>query len=603
MSLCLEFVLLSQLFIFCMVSSLTAAEGLPDCRTMEPFLSHESHTATSPATAIDDLSLACLLRPGTAAALLLGSPEGRLLSPLRGRWHSDGTANQYVGSTLDDEAKLSMLSRVTQFWHRLCVYPWGDPAAVERFFFQRQLRLSFEVNVESDTKASGGQIFSMAVMEYVRATSFQPTAVRVKQTGEADTRDVQLACNFTRVLEMRRATGEASSSLARSLKSLDVVSMISLLFGGSGGNGRGNAASSSSQRMEMESVYVFEELGPHRRNSLWVPSWVAAWFGSRPMETTETLLRGEDGHHQFVLEAHLPVAKPVCLRLAAVVERGLIVHIEESLVFDAFWLKHVLLLCLVRLLQPSVEDIPALQIFLAGMGSVVVLCGFVALFVLRKLQNMTLGKLGLVTVIAMGGLPALVESILSAASALIYTYFRNDDGSDLLFHLTWVLILIGLICGLFAKFLWASYLASLTRWTLRCVQLGILSCAALQNREATLVFVTTAVVLSPSRIFRFILWCSRSSGLENRENDPQEKLPSAARRAVAYAPPLCVEGLIGGSRALSAEKKLQLYDTLGNEYTQRALHHLAEQLRKEPERYAARLSDPKGASSWARKYN
>ncbi|RNF15951.1 uncharacterized protein Tco025E_05325 [Trypanosoma conorhini] len=590
------------------------AEPLPDCRDVGLFRAQAqgaaAPNATTPEATDGDTNFTCLLRSGTAVVALLGSAEGNYLSPLRDPVRFAVPRASPAATKLDNSRVASFLLRVRQTLSRFSAFPWGDPAAVERFFFRRRFRVAFEIDASPGGMTSRNQLLSRAVFDRIRATSFAPTAELVGKTGNSSVGEVRLGCNFDKMLETYQGVSKTPSLISRMVSEGGFGVLLSVLFGGNGfantisstARNSGEASSGVLSSAELGTAYVFEELGPNGRSSRWLPSWVAAWLGTRPMASTEALLRGTEGRHQFAYEVELPVASPVCLRLAAAHAQGLSLHVEETLVFDIFWLKVMLLLCLIWFLQPWVEDVPAFQILLAGVGGIIVLVGFLLIFLFRKLQNMTLGKIGLLALVTMGGFSALAESLLSAYAAFIYSYFNYDENSDLIFHLTCVLLVIGLACGLFAKFFWASYLFSLTRWTLRWTQFGVIACAAMQNREATLLFLVVAFAFYPPRLLRFILWCSRSYELENRENEPQESFPGSARREVAYAPPLCVEGFIGGSRALSSEEKLRLYDALGNEYTQRALAHLADAVKEDPRRYASRLKNPKEVMNWARHY-
>ncbi|ESL11624.1 hypothetical protein TRSC58_00621 [Trypanosoma rangeli SC58] len=583
-----------------------------DCREAGPFRL-QAQGAAVPNTTIPEVTngntnVTCLLHSEAAVVALLGSPKGRFLSPLRDPVRLAAPCTLSSATESEKNRVVSFFFRIKQFASRLSAYPWGDPAVVERFFFQRRLRVAFEIDVSAGGMTSRKQLLSWAVFDHIRATSFAPTAELVEETENASTREVRLSCNFDSVLESYRSVSKRSSFISRMISNGGIGVLLSVFFGGIGyantissvARDNGEASSGILATAEGETMYVFEELGPNSRNSLWLPSWVAAWLGTRPMASTETLLRGTEGRHQFVYEVQLPVVTPVCLRLTTAHNKELSLHIEEVLVFDTFWLKCILLLCLMWFLQPWVEDVPAFQVLLAGVGGLIVLVGFLLIFLFRKLQNMTLGKIGLLALVTMGGFSALAESLLSAYAAFLYAYFNYYDTSGLLFNPTCVLLLIGLACGFFAKFFWSSYLFSLTRWTLRWIQVGVITCAAMQNREATFLFLVMAFVFYPPRLFRFVLWCSRSYGLENRENEPQESFPSFARREVAYAQPLCVEGFIGGSQVLSSEEKLRLYDALGNEYTQRALAHLADSVKEDPRRYASRLKNPKEVINWAR---
>ncbi|KAF5225091.1 hypothetical protein ECC02_001636 [Trypanosoma cruzi] len=608
------FLFLEQLLVLLFFCQLGTAEQLPECRDLGLFRP-PAHDANSPtATPLEvvggDANVTCLLRPGAEVATLLGSPEGLLLSPLRDRVRLAGSHVEPAAKKLKKNRVASFLLRAKLFLYRFSAYPWGDPAAVERFFFQRRLRITFDVENLPGGMESRSQLLSRAVFDHLLATSFAPTAELVEGKGNASNKDVRLTCNLGEMLAAYRKASNDVSFISRMMGNIGLGALLSLFFGygGYGATVRSAAAGGDVSPMFLETaegglVYVFEELGPNGRSSLWLPSWVAAWLGTRPMASTETLFLGKDGQHRFVYEAQLPAANPVCLRLAVAHAKELVIHVEDFLLFDFFWLKIILVLCLIRFLQPWIEDVPAFQILLAGMGGTIVLVGFVLLFLFRKLQNMTLGKIGLFALLTVGGFSVLAESLLSAYAAFLYAYFNYYEESDLIFCLKCVLLLVGIACGFFAKFFWASYLFSLTRWTLRWAQLGTVACAMMQNREATIVFLATAYVFYPSRLLRFILWCSRSQELENRENEPKEKFPGSARREVAYVQPLCVEGFIGGSRALSSEEKLRLYDALGNEYTQRALAHLADSVKEDPRRYASRLKNPSDVVKWARQYN
>ncbi|ORC93336.1 uncharacterized protein TM35_000012130 [Trypanosoma theileri] len=614
----IKIVYLLVLLIVCQVV-VVVAEQLPDCNTVKPFLvqeilsthleanEKEENTSTIETTETTENihpGISCLLRSGADAVVLLGSPEVRLQSPLRDHVPNVGSAWRLNNNDaqIEKEGKnTSLINWATDVWSNFRMYPWGNPAAIERFFFQRQFSLRFVVDAGPGGLASGSQLLSMASFGRIRVTSFTP--VEGEEENSSGTNVRRLICNFTDIVEARRAANvDSSSSMNRITDYFGIQGLFSLIFGGDSSSLFSGVSTSvkalSPSLKAVGNIYLFEELGPHRKSSLWLPSWVTAWFGSRPMATKEVLLRGDMDNYQFHFDVEVPVAKPVCLRLASVHGIPVSIHVEESIVFDVFWLKMMLLLCVVRLLQPWLEELAAFQLLLAGAGSVVVLAAVLLLLLLRRLQGMTLGKLGLLAVLAVGGLSALAEGLLSAASALLAAHAPPD----VLLRAGWIALPVAIAGGFLAKMLWGPHLPLLTRAALRATRVALLTAAALQNREATLIAVIAAVFLRPSRLFAILLCCAGAGAHENTENDPKEYFPSAARRPVAYATPLCVEGRVGAARTLRPEEKLYLYEVMGNEYTERALARLAKRVNTDPERYTSRLRDPKGVSEWAQGY-
>ncbi|KAH8608292.1 hypothetical protein ERJ75_001342400 [Trypanosoma vivax] len=576
--------------------------SLPECNSVEPFTlqNFTRGAGVRSKEERDEYRVTCSLSPNSASFVLLGSSDGRLQSPLRKQVAREmSQKRQNDAESLKTRFYRFLVHRPAEMLHHLASYPWSSAAVLERLFLQRQLslrlNLDYAVTASQSTESmSARMLLNVGKFHSIRMTSFAPMATYIAEDTQSEVaRDVvRLSCtNSAHLFEEHH----------RSYQQPPHVSLLFPGFVGDRGERRESPFSKSS-RIEND-MYVIEELGHYRGSGLWVPVWLSAWFGRRPMTTiSEKVVRDSDGHYAFVFETQLPAVTPVCLRLSS--ENGVkfTVELEESVAFDVFWFELVALFLFVGLVKPWVEVVPALQILVAGAGSIAVIFVFGLLLVLRKLQNMTLGKLGFIAVVTVGGMSALADTLTSAIAAVLYNYIHYDSEAELFMEIILALAVIALGCGLFAHYMWPNHLLALTRWTLLGIHMGILSCAALQNREATLLFTVTALLLHPIRLFRVLRWCSRSSALENSDNDPLETIPSVARREVQYSRPLCAEGFVSNSVLLNSEDRLKVYEALGNEYTKRALSHLAKHMVKNPERLASRLSDPEGALKWAKEH-
>ncbi|CBH15347.1 hypothetical protein, conserved [Trypanosoma brucei gambiense DAL972] len=595
------------LAVYLITCGTTTADTTAFCHELEPFLvqtlpqasAHLLETAIAKEAAGDNVNVTCALTPGKSVVVLLGSSNVHRFSPLRNP--PPVIKLDTADGEFTHEVRGTFMFRYFRSWvNGFRAYSWTDPASVERFFFKRHIFLRFRVsdstgNPNADIHLSASEVLTMAGLHSIRVTSFAPVAVEIRLRGGKEPKECSDA-TCSKYVDTFAEHSDKSAGLTR----LEVLPQRFTCSPGYGTNGWGSGVSGGPMDGE---VYAFEEIGPYRGSNLWIPQWLSAWLGRRPMMTvSEKVVLDGMGRRKFLFHAEIPAVKPVCLRLSAVKNDNLIVELEESTVFDTFWLKIMLLFVLLVFIKPWVEEIPALQIFIAGLGSVTLLFVVTILYVLKRLQGMTIGKVGLVAMATLGGTALLAETFLSAVVALYYAFVHYDNEAEMIFYGSAMLLVFGLTCGLLSRHYCATYLTELTRWTLRLLQLAVLACAIMQNREATFASFVAALLFHPPRILRLIQWFSSSSSLVNNENEPQETFPSEALREVTYVTPLCMEGRTGRVSTMDSRERLDLYRISGNEYTHRALEDLARRVNSNPDRYASKVNDAGGVLNWAKGY-
>nr|CCC93524.1 conserved hypothetical protein [Trypanosoma congolense IL3000] len=583
-----------------LLSSITAHsagntnEVLP-CHEVEPFLSQvvpqmeeiSLDSVLARWTRGQKFHVICSLSPEKAVNVLLGSSSVHFNSPFRELRRAVEREGFGAGST---PAPSSFILRfINDYMKSVHSYPWYYPVALTRLFLQREVSIRFRVGQEPGgsggrTNLSAGELLSTAGLRSVRVTSFSPTAASVRHEADRSS---------------DRSNGRSSDSSAGVPE--DALPMIphkdefKCLIS--------RIDNAGEPPLDAGVASVFEEIGPYRGSSLWISPWLSAWLGRRPMtKISEKVVYDEQGVATFRFDSQVPVIKPVCIGLSSVNNKQIAIELVLSTVFDKFWLKLMLTFFALILLKPWIEEIPALQILIAGIGSVTLVTMILVLYTLRKLQSMTIGKVGLIALVTLGGTAVLAEILLSTGVALYYSFIDSNNNGEVLFLGGSALLAFGLGCGLFSRHYCAEYLAVLTRWTLRVLQLVALVCAALQNREATILSIVLYNLVHPARTLRLLRWRSPSVWAEQLDNEPQETFPIEASREVSYVRPLCVEGATPGGRAAAARVPLDFYSASGSGHTQLALEELARRVNSDPERYTSQLRDPKFVKHWASGY-
>lgn len=414
---------------------------------------------------------------------------------------------------------------------------------------------------------------------------------------------------------------------------------------------------------------VSEELGPYQRPSvLMLPSWISQLLGRRTLATQHSLrtetsaVESDDGEEEedgsvsggregeahagytlrsrtvrttawYVFEATLPATQTMCVALSGIPQRSpvtraradstsatdglfLPVHVEQFLTFDTLWLKLLVTAYTVHVIRPYVEGSRLAHYILSGLFGVFILFMMVLLYVVREVQRMTIGKVGVLVVLAVGGVTAFAEGVLSALGQLLYTV--QEQQTDLLLYVSIGLLILAQVSSIVMQLLFPrAYLEAGTRWGLRVVVCVVFLLSFARNREATVLTCVMYVLFHPRRLVRVVRWASGASAFENHSNEPADTFPASSRKTLRYAAPLVEEaGAYGGyaaednsssgnhrstspSRALSHAAKMKKFEEDGAVYTQRALQQLAAQIRADPARYATRLRDPNGVVRWA----
>ncbi|CCW63998.1 unnamed protein product [Phytomonas sp. EM1] len=422
-----------------------------------------------------------------------------------------------------------------------------------------------------------------------------------------------------------------------------------------------------------------EELGPYQPHvQLWLPEWIQQLLGRRVLSVEKYIEeRDRDQGSQrnasskegrrtitaatkssqpkdfyFIWKATLPATQTTCLALAAVqstrnrldTASSLPIHLEESLVFDFLWLKLGLVLVGLRLFQVRMADSRLLRIlFSAVYGSFILIILFVLHFV-REFQALSVGRIGVVVILAVGGVAALAEVMLSAVGYVLANPAVLSAGmfsflplslQELLRGLpgvvSWgiVLLFAGMLSSLLMHLFFSDRLLCVgARWGMHGLVVTNFLLLIAQNREATFLVLLLWYGGSFARTFWSCLMGVLKNERRAESNIPEENLPPAAHREIPFARPMTVESgrylawkaaiqkrdasnaQHGVSSSYGVQKdhkflfpvshrKISLYEEEGAAHTRRALEELAMQVRTNPEKYSQRLRDPNTVYQWA----
>ncbi|CCW69747.1 unnamed protein product [Phytomonas sp. Hart1] len=424
---------------------------------------------------------------------------------------------------------------------------------------------------------------------------------------------------------------------------------------------------------------LYEELGPYQpRSQLRLPEWVQQMLGRRVLSVEKYMEERDIGQRSdfaasskgerrtstspsdslplkdfyFKWKATLPATQTTCLALTVLPSaRGkcstmpsLPIHLEESLVFDWFWMKLCLMLVGLRLLQVRMVNSRLLRILFSAVYGSFILIILCFIYFLREFQALSVGRIGVVVILGMGGVAALAEVLLSALGYVLTNPNVLGVGIHSFLPLAFQELLAGLpggvawgIAALFAGTL-SSLLMHLffsdrllyagTQWGMHgLVILNFLLLVA-QNREATFLVLS----LWYGGPYIYTLWHYLTNALENlresRLNAPEDYLPPFVHREVTFARPMTIESgryiswreaiqrrniiraqqvadlsynVQGNNRVRLADydEKTSLYEKEGAAHTRRALEELAMQIRASPGKYTQRLLDPNTVHRWA----
>lgn len=320
----------------------------------------------------------------------------------------------------------------------------------------------------------------------------------------------------------------------------------------------------------------------------------------------------------FVFEASLPAAQAVCLAVLPVApssaegspafSRTPPVTITETMRVDWVWLCLFAVCVLLYLVQRYAQANPLVQGCMAAVYSLFLVAVLLTLYALKEIQRMTVGKLGVVVIVAVGGFTALTEALLSL---LAYAAQQQQLHDTVLPYLVFGVVAFGTVSAVVMRvFVPVSYLQRGTSWGLS-LMLGLTFAAAFRwNPEATLLATLFCATMRPSLVVKGILWASGGNKLEAVNADkPRDDLPASARQEVGYTRPLAVEGLrygatlarggVWGDEDTVRTAKMRQYARDGAVHTRQALESLAAHIRADPGRYAHRLRDANAVQLWA----
>lgn len=587
---------------------------------------------------------------------LLSSPPPQNATAARGRRSSSVTRGGVSPASIAQKVVLEVIDALLRFGS----YPWLRISAVEQLFLRRCITLRFDMSDATyiDDEGNGGhqnaddddmvqaaisrqQRFSDGSLSRLRLISFPPVvddAAAVGSTayyrcalnpiGEAI--DLERKANrHQEEMEYRHRSSAAAPWTPWSFVSQRLLLLLPRYH-------RATAASPMVYAAGEYASLVREELGPYQETfSPFVPPAISQALGRRLLNTRTGLVVSDEAEtipdlspplssnqkerlhrrvFHFTWTADLPAALPVCLAATSLPTSPTVteLYISESLQFDVEWLYLLVATWILAQLQKRVEQSRMARFLVTGCCGTLLLLLFACLYAIRQLQQMTIGKLGLLVALAVGGTAAVTEGFLNVLWHLYLDHgggsvlqggsrrgSRSSTGSSIpLWLMAGVLLCTTVSSLLLHLLLPASYLRTGTRWSVRLMLALLLSFAALRNRSATSVaLLCYHFLFRPRLLLRLLLFASRGSAVEVFSNDPVEHFPPVAKRAVSYAVPLAETH--GYAPLPSATARFRKYEEDGAAFTRQALEDLATHLRQNPGLYATRLRDPNGLQRWA----
>lgn len=204
-----------------------------------------------------------------------------------------------------------------------------------------------------------------------------------------------------------------------------------------------------------------------------------------------------------------------------------------------------------------------------------------------------IGQVALVATLGVGSIFGVVHGLgLYCLQYLMELAARNPS-------VLYAIIAASIIATGFAHFVFGSSIPAMVHVSVLAVQVGGFAAAFLRNPELCilpafwllLLYVAAVVV---RRFTGLMLWPFSSffGTLADDINDAQETFPASAYREKSTVRPTASNGI--GKPGMSAERKFEIYAEQGSVYTRQALKNLANVVKANPQKYAARLQDPNG---------
>jgi hypothetical protein len=287
-------------------------------------------------------------------------------------------------------------------------------------------------------------------------------------------------------------------------------------------------------------------------------------------------------------------------------------YVTSAMKLDVVWTMLFVSLVVVSCLRPIVLRHPLLQVVLCfALGVLVFLC--VALYmIIRDLQRTRIGKAGLVALLASGGVLFAVEGLMSAVFSVAFHEIRTNNTVHA------AIAVASFVSAIFSQIVLRPMLPTITSCVFTVAQGTLVVLMLCCNREASLMtavawlgwivglwsVLVTCVPLwilwlayLPLRvIMRAIIGLTSVTTSAANDGDPLDNIP-VFNAEPQYCKPLAATSL--GSRAQSAEERLDAYERQGSACTRRALEALAATVRDHPEKYISRVRDPNGLARFA----
>lgn len=197
----------------------------------------------------------------------------------------------------------------------------------------------------------------------------------------------------------------------------------------------------------------------------------------------------------YMWKASLPATRSVCISVEPTQERkqSVTLHITEDLVLDRGTIGLVVAIGILSWWSPSGHSSPRfsldsfmsvlLMAFLFGFCGLLVLVGAIGFYILQSLPRMQLGKASIVVLLTMGGLAAVLDGLLSAASHVVW--LLDASVVDWRLYVSGVVVMVSLTSSLLVhRFLSTTSVGVLTSISRSSVRVLLLGIAAYRHCEA-----------------------------------------------------------------------------------------------------------------------